>query len=97
MESLVCDAIIDHLVKNNILVDAQHGFVPRRDCMTQLLLCIEHWTTMIENGSAFDVIYTEFAKAFDSVAHKRLLIKLEAMGIKGNVLNWIRSFLTGRT
>ena len=70
MESLVCDAIIDHLVKNNILVDAQHGFVPRRDCMTQLLLCIEHWTTMIENGSAFDVIYTDFAKAFDSVAHE---------------------------
>ena len=97
MESLVRDAIIEHLVKNNVLVDAQHGFVPGRDCLTQLLLCLEHWTTMIENGSAFDVIYTDFAKAFDSVAHERLLMKLEAIGIKGNVLNWIRSFLTGRT
>ena len=27
----------------------------------------------------------------------KLLIKLEAMGITGNVFNWIRSFLMGRT
>ena len=52
---------------------------------------------MIEEGSVFDVIYTDFAKAFDSVAHERLLIKLEAIGIRGDLLNWIRSFLTGRT
>ena len=39
---------------------------------------------MIENGVAFDVIYTDFAKAFDSVAHERLLLKLENIGIKGD-------------
>ena len=97
MESIVRDAIVDHLVKINVLSDGQHGFVPERDCITQLLLCLEDWTSMIEDGSVFDVIYTDFAKAFDSVAHERLLIKLEAIGIRGDLLNWIRSFLTGRT
>ena len=51
---------------------------------------------MIENGEAFDVIYTDFAKAFDSVAHERLFVKMESIGI-GDLLNWIRSFLNGRT
>ena len=97
MESIVRDAVVDHLVQNNVLNDGQHGFVPGRDCLTQLLLCLEDWTNMIENGFAFDVIYTDFAKAFDSVAHERLIKKLDAVGIKGDVLNWIRSFLTGRS
>ena len=37
-------------------------------------------------------MYTDFSKAFDSVAHERLMVKLENLGIKGDVLNWMRSF-----
>ena len=42
---------------------------------------LEDWTTMLEENEVFDVIYTDFAKAFDSVAHQRLLVKLESIGI----------------
>ena len=52
---------------------------------------------MVENNEAFAIIYTDFSNAFDSVAHKRLLLKLEKIGIGGDLLNWIRSFLTNRT
>ena len=97
IESIVRDAIVAHMMKHNLFADQQHGFVPRRDCITQLLLCLEEWTRMVESGEHFDVIYTDFSKAFDSVPHKRLLIKLESLGIKGDILRWIRSFLTGRT
>ena len=96
MESIIRDAMLDHLMKHDILADPQHGFVPGRDCMTQLLLCLDEWTQMIEDNKAFDVIYTDFAKAFDSVAHQRLLVKLQNYGIGGDVLNWIRSFLCNR-
>ena len=89
--------VVAHMMKQNLLNDHQHGFVPGRDCITQLLLCMEDWTIMIENGEAFDIIYTDFAKAFDSVAHVRLLHKLESIGIKGDLLNWLKSFLSGRT
>ena len=85
------------MMKQNLLNDHQHGFVPGRDFITQLLLCVEDWTIMIENGEAFDIIHTDFAKAFDSVAHVRLLHKLESIGIKGDLLNWLKSFLSGRT
>ena len=43
-----------------------------------------------------DVIYLDFAKAFDSVPHHRLIMKLQSYGIDGRVLSWIRSFLSTR-
>ena len=42
------------------------------------------------------MIYTDFSKAFDSAPHVRLLSKLEKYGIQGNILGWIKSFLSGR-
>ena len=43
-----------------------------------------------------DVIYLDFKKAFDSVPHQRLLIKLKAYGITGNLFAWTESFLKDR-
>ena len=37
----------------------------------------------------------DLAKAFDKVAHNRLLYKLSSYGVKGNTLGWIGSFLSG--
>ena len=91
IESIVRDEIVTHLMNQEILSDKQRGFVPGRDCITQLLRCMENWTDMVEKGEAFDVIYTDFSKAFDSVAHERLLHKLESIGIRDNLLKWIRS------
>ena len=96
MESMIRDSIIHHMTHNDLFSGAQHGFVPGRNCITPLLLCMEEWTNLLEQGYAFDVVNTDFAKAFYSVPHKRLLVKLKNFGIKGNVLNWIDSFLTDR-
>jgi hypothetical protein len=43
-----------------------------------------------------DILYLDYAKAFDTVPHERLLNQISSFGIKGNTLGWIRSFLTGR-
>ena len=43
-----------------------------------------------------DVIYLDFAKAFDKVPHKRHVNKLEAHGIGGKISRWIENWLTGR-
>ena len=58
---------------------------------------MEDWTHMLERKEAFDVIYIDFSKAFDSVPHQRLQIKLYNIGIRGYVLKCIKSLLTGRT
>ncbi len=51
---------------------------------------------MIDSGKPFDVIFLDFAKAFDKVPRERLLEKLRAHGIRGKTLKWIRSWLSGR-
>ena len=40
-ESIVRDAIVKHMNINNLFADEQHGFVPMRNCATQLLVCLE--------------------------------------------------------
>ena len=84
------------LLNANLFADEQHGFVPNRDCMANLLSALEDWSEAVEFGYAIDVIYTNFAKAFDSVPHNRLLLKLKSLAIEGDVLKWIKSFLTRR-
>ena len=95
-ELIIKSFIMEHLTRNKLLADEQHGFVPNRNCITNLLTALEDWSALLEDGKAFDLIYTEFSKAFDSVPPARLINKLKAMGITGDVLGWIKSFLTNR-
>ena len=43
-----------------------------------------------------DVIYLDYAKAFDKVDHQILLNKLYSYGIRGKLLMWMNSYLTNR-
>ena len=51
---------------------------------------------LLENGENVDVMYLDFAKAFDKVDLGILVIKLIKLGIKGALLRWIASFILGR-
>lgn len=42
------------------------------------------------------VISLDFAKAFYTVPHERLLLKAKCYGISGKLNNWLRVFFTGR-
>ncbi len=48
---------------------------------------------MLDQGHSVDTIYLDFAKAFDSVPHERLLEKAKGYGIRGDILEWIRLFI----
>ena len=52
--------------------------------------------SILENINNVDVVYINFAKAFDKVDHGVLLQKLREMGITGKLWRWIYSFLTNR-
>eukprot|EP00745_Piridium_sociabile_P030076 TRINITY_DN49785_c0_g2_i5.p1 TRINITY_DN49785_c0_g2~~TRINITY_DN49785_c0_g2_i5.p1 ORF type:complete len:167 (+),score=21.68 TRINITY_DN49785_c0_g2_i5:150-650(+) len=57
---------------------------------------MEDLTLLLDERNPVDVLYLDFRKAFDSVPHQRLLKKMEAYGIVGPILNWVRDFLTER-
>ena len=96
LESLLRKRIINHLKANTLLSSCQHGFVSGRSCTTNLLRTHDAWTKLLDDGAKIDAVYLDFAKAFDSVPHQRLLVKLKEMGIDGQVHSWIKHFLKDR-
>ena len=96
MESILRDNIIAHLVKFQLIKASQHGFMSSKSCQTNLIEYLDTLTRLVDEGYNVDVIYLDFAKAFDKVPHRRLVLKMEQLGISGNVLRWIQGWLTGR-
>jgi hypothetical protein len=96
METIVRDALIKHLTDIGLLSPFQHGFLPGRSTLTQMLQCMNDWTRCLGKRQSVDIMYLDFAKAFNSVSHRKLLRKLHALGVRGKLLRWIKSFLSNR-
>ena len=96
MESLIKDAIVEHLANNSLIRSSQHGFTAGRSCLTNLLEYMEELTSLIEMGHSVDMFYLDFSKAFDLVPHRRLLVKLRGLGIQGKVASWVEEWLSDR-
>ena len=95
-EALVRDALVGYLEANGLIRASQHGFRKGRSCLTNLLRFLDEVTDGLDGGGSVDVIFLDFAKAFDKVPHERLLRKMEAYGIGGEVLAWVREWLRDR-
>jgi hypothetical protein len=97
MERIVKDQMLTHLEANKLITRHQHGFLSNHSTCSQLLETINDWTLAIRNRHNVDAIYFDFAKAFDTVSHAKLIHKLSAYGFSGALLTFITDFLTGRT
>ena len=78
MESFDKDSIMTHMRAENLLSSKQYGFIDGRSTATQLLSYLDKCIDTIVSGGVADTIYFDFAKAFDSVPHERLLRKLKS-------------------
>ena len=75
----------------------QHGFTNAKSCSTQMVPFTYDLTLTLNNKSKVDVIYFDFAKAFDSVSHDLILKKLKhEYKVDGLMLRFIKSYLQGR-
>jgi hypothetical protein len=97
MESIIYDTTIKFLVKHHVIPDNQHGFMPGKSITSNLLCCLSDWTKLLDLGRSLDVVYFDFAKAFDRVPRKLLLFKLQHIGIRGSLFYWLDAFLSDRT
>ena len=96
-EKVVRKFIVKFLEENDKLNDSQHGFRIGRSCVSELLVHYDRIVEILESGSNVDTIYLDFAKAFDKVDHAIVLKKLSLLGIRGHLLQWLKSFLSSRT
>ena len=94
MERIIHHQLVRALESKHLISDSQHGFRHKRSTVTLLLSAINDWAFCLEGWNSVHCVLLDLAKAFDSVPHCRLLLKLECFGIKGNLLSWFNSFLT---
>ena len=92
----MCDVMIEHLVKHNLLSCHQHVFVKSKLCATNLLEVLDIITEALSDNFAALLILLDFAKAFDRVSHFLLFHKLAGYGFGKNILAWLKDFLENR-
>ena len=77
MESIIHKHITEYCDKKKILTHEQHGFRSKHSTTSNLLELINELTSLMDIGHSVNVITVNFAKAFDSISHNKLLYKLE--------------------
>ena len=110
MEQILVRHMLRHFDDENIISDKRHtskilvkyllykrhGFRKGHSCETQLITTVNNLLASGDVGNHVDIAILDFSKAFDMVSHRRLMSKLDHYGIKGNIHQWISSFLTNR-
>ena len=96
--------IFEKLIRNKVMSickhkinQKQHGFLPEKSCTTQMIPFYDSLAVNINDLTSTDVIYFDFAKAFDSVNHDIILHKLKhQFHIDGLLLKFLVNYLKGR-
>jgi hypothetical protein len=95
-ERILNEDLLHFLRSNQLITSQQFGFLSGKSTELQLLECSRIWVDALDSHALVDDVNIDFAKAFDTVSHQKLLHKMKAYGISGNVLSWFRSFLAKR-
>jgi len=83
MEQLVLDAISKQSEEKKFIRSGQHEFNKGNSCMTNLKAFYDVMTDWVDAGRAVDAVYLDFSKAFDTVSHSILVMKLRKCGMCG--------------
>ena len=89
--------MLTYLQSNELITQEQYGFLSKSSTSMQLLYCFNDWTLSLRKSYSVDVIYFDFAKAFDTVSHPKLIHKLRAYGFCETLIDVLCDFLKNRT
>ena len=96
LEQIIYDKSID-FITNRFISRHQFGFLRNRSTSQQLLIFIYSILNSHRSHSSTDAFYLDLRKAFDTVSHPELLLKLSTAGITGDLWKWFHSYLTNRS
>lgn len=95
-EMAMCNRLMNFMVQCNQLNKFQHGYIKGRSVETAIFQFTETILKSLENNEILLGVFLDLSKAYDCLNHDFLLIKLERYGIRGNALEWFKSYLSYR-
>ena len=97
IERVIYELINKFLTKYDILCSEQAGFRKNKSINTALYDLLYEVMINVDKKNPVCAIFTDMTRAFDCVNHDILISKLDKYGIRGNVLNLLKSYLSNRT
>ena len=91
MEHITHTHINQYCDSQNTLQNCQLGFRKQHSCESQLIINTREGKRSIDQKKQVDVISLDFPKAFDTVAHNKLISKLQNYGIQEKNNKWIKN------
>ena len=95
-EKLIHSRVLAFLNNHNTFYKHQYGFRPKHSTNHTLINITETIRDALDQGKYACGVFVDFQKAFDTVNHSILLGKLNHYGIRGQALNWFKSYLYNR-
>ena len=95
-EKCVQQNTFQYLNSNNLITPHQSGFIPGDSTVYHLLNLYHDLCSSLDGNNTVQAIFFDISKAFDRVWHRGLIHKLEAIGIRGSLLNWYIDYLKDR-
>lgn len=96
MEMFIKQQFLDHLNKNDILIENQSGFRERHSCESSIQLLISKWKELIDQGKTVLTVFIDFKRAFETIDREILIKKLEAYGVVNKANKWFKNYLSDR-
>ena len=96
LEKIVYKRVYNFLQNTGQLYENQYGFRASHSCEHAIGQVINSIVKGLENKLNSACVLLDLSKAFGTIEHVIMLEKLALYGIRGNVLTWFKSYLTGR-
>ena len=96
IEKIAFKYIFNHLIFNRLLYKFQSGFIPVYSTTHQLVELYHNILLALDNKEMTSITFADVSKAFDRVWIRGLISKLERYGVKGELLCWLKSYLSNR-
>lgn len=95
-ERLVYNRLFNFLTLHNIIYENQFGFLPKKSTTHALISFVNEIINAFESNKFSCGIFLDLSKAFDTLDHDILLLKMQHYGIRDIAYSWFQNYLTDR-
>ena len=97
LERVIFNQVVSYLSENSLIHPNHHAYRAHHNTTTALLQMYDTWLESLEKTEMAGVCFLDMSAAFDIVDHSLLIQKLELYGLDSSMLEWVQSYLSGRS